>query len=289
MGFEIIENRTALDSSGHDNNAVLSAEVRLSVTESKCGSALSMGGGRLLFTHFNRRPREAITIALWLKLESVSGTATLFKTTGSGAKYHLKVADGIIYWSHVDDLGHVIFSMETRQTVDSLDWVHVSATYDAHINMSKIILNGAVLDEKEGYGLLSQNWDGEVGIGITEGIRGLIDEFYMYNHALAASDLSDLSEECNPGAGKIHSFVFCCFFPFVCWCCCCLLTLTSGCLNFQPQDKFQTQRRGHKKKSLLRPTFETKKDVCCCVFFYLNQLCLIRISWETFLTYIRCK
>lgn len=214
MGFENIENRTALDSSGHDNNAVLSAEVRLSVTESKCGSALSMGGGRLLFTHFNSRPREAITIALWLKLDSVSGTATLLKTTGSGAKYHLKVADGIIYWSHVDDLGHVIFSMETRQTVDSLDWVHVSATYDAHINMSKIILNGAVLDEKKGYGLLSQNWDGEVGIGITEGIRGLIDEFYMYNHALAASDLSDLSEECNPGAGKINLFVCCC-------CCCC--------------------------------------------------------------------
>ena len=208
LGFENIENRTALDSSGHDNNAVLSSEVRLSVTESKCGSALSMGGGHLFFSHFNSRPREAITIAMWLKLDSVSGSATLFKTTGSGAKYHLKVADGIIYWSHVDDLGHVIFSMETRQTVDSLDWVHVSATYDAHINMSKIILNGAVLDEKEGHGLLSQNWDGEVGIGITEGIRGLIDEFYMYNHALAASDLSDLSEECNPGAGTVHLWVF---------------------------------------------------------------------------------
>ncbi|XP_078381846.1 uncharacterized protein LOC144664603 isoform X2 [Oculina patagonica] len=201
MGFENIENRTALDSSGHNNNAILSPEVRLSVTESKCGSALSMRGGRLLFTRFSNRPREAITIALWLKLDSVSGTATLFKTAGSGAKYHLQIADGIIHWSHVDDLGHVIFSMETRQTVDSLDWTHVSATYDAHINMSKIILNGEVLDEKEGFGLLSQNWDGEVGIGISEGIQGLIDEFYMYNHALAASDLSDLSEECNPGAG----------------------------------------------------------------------------------------
>lgn len=204
MGFEKIENRTALDSSGNNNNAIFSPEVRLSLTESKCGSALNMRGGRLLFTRFRSRPREAITIALWLKLDSVSGTATLFKTTGTGAKYHLQVDDGIIHWSHVDDLGHVIFSMETRQTVDPLDWVHVSATYDAHINMSKIILNGNVLDEKEGYGLLSQNWDGEVGIGISEGIRGLIDEFYMYNHALAASDLSDLSEECNPGAGIIY-------------------------------------------------------------------------------------
>lgn len=204
LGFEKIENRTALDSSGHNNNAILSPEVRLSVTDSKCGSALSMRGGRLLFTRFSNRPREAITIALWLKLDSVSGTVTLFKTTGSGTKYHLQVADGIIHWSHVDDLGHVTFSMETRETVDSLDWIHVSATYDAHINMSKIILNGAVLDEKEGYGLLSQNWDGEAGIGISEGIRGLIDEFYMYNHALAASDLSDLSEECNPGAGIIY-------------------------------------------------------------------------------------
>ena len=201
LGFEKIENRTALDSSGHNNDAILSPEVRLSVAESKCGSALSMRGGRLLFTHFNSRPRQAITITLWLKLDSVSGTATLFRTTGSGAKYNLQYSDGNIHWSHVDDLGHVIFSMETRQTVNSLDWVHLGVTYDAHINMSKIILNGAVLDENKGHGLLSQNWDGEVGIGIPEGVRGLIDEFYMYNHALAASDLSDLSEECNPGAG----------------------------------------------------------------------------------------
>lgn len=204
FGFENIENHTVLDNSGHNNNAILSPEVGLSVTESKCGSALNMRGGHLLFSRFNSRPREAITITLWLKLDSVSGTATLFKTTGSGAKYHLQVADGVIYWSHVDDLGHVIFSMETRQTVDSLDWVHLSATYDAHINKSKIILNGAVLDEKEGHGLLSQNWDGEVGIGIPEGIRGLIDEFYMYNHALAASDLAGLSEECNLGEGIMH-------------------------------------------------------------------------------------
>lgn len=203
IGFENIENRTALDSSGHNNNADLSPEVGLSVTEFKCGSALSMRGGHLVFPSFNNRPREGITIALWLKLDSVSGTATLFKTTGSGAKYHLQVADGVIYWSHVDDLGHVIFSMETRQTVDSLDWVHLGATYDSHINKSKIILNGGVLDEKDGHGLLSQNWDGEVGVGIPEGIRGLIDELYMYNHALAASDLADLLEECNPGAGRV--------------------------------------------------------------------------------------
>ena len=205
IGFENIQNRTALDSSGHDNNAILSPEVSLSVTEAKCGSALNMRGGRLLFTRFNSRPHEAITIALWLKLDSVSGAATLFKTTGSGAKYHLQIADGVVYWSHVDDLGNVIFSMETRQTVDALDWVHLGATYDVHINKSKIILNGEVIDEKEGHGLLSQNWDGEVGIGIPDGIRGLIDEFYVYNHALAASDLVDLSEECNPGAGIIYN------------------------------------------------------------------------------------
>ncbi|XP_068704874.1 uncharacterized protein [Montipora foliosa] len=201
IGFETIENRSAIDSSGHDNSAVLSPEVGLSVTKAKCGAALRMRGGHFLFASFNSRPREGITIALWLKLDSVSGIATLFKTTGSGAKYTLQVTDGVIHWSHVDDLSHVIFSMETRHTVDSLDWVHLGVTYDSHINKSKIILNGDVLDEKEGHGLLSQNWDGEVGVGIPEGIRGLIDEFYMYNHAIAASDLADLSEECNPGAG----------------------------------------------------------------------------------------
>lgn len=89
---------------------------------------------------------------------------------GFGVKYYLKVVDGIIYWFYVDDLGYVIFSMEMRQMVDLFDWVYVSVIYDVYINMSKIILNGVVFDEKEGYGLFLQNWDGEVGIGIIEGI-----------------------------------------------------------------------------------------------------------------------
>ena len=204
LGFENIQKGTALDDSGSHNDALLSPEVRMSVTESKCGSALDMRrGGHLLFRRFNNRPREAITIASWLKLESISGTSTLFRIKGSGAKYNLQVSDGVVRWSHVNDLGHVIFSMESRQAVNSLDWIHLGATYDAHINKSKVILNGDVLDEKEGHGLLSQNWDGEVGIGASEGFRGVIDEFYMYNHALASSDLGDLSEECNLATGKI--------------------------------------------------------------------------------------
>ena len=63
-------------------------------------------------------------------------------------------------------------------------------------------MNGEVAGDSEGQGLLSQNWDGLVGIGLSGGIRGVVDEFYMYNHALAASDIADVSQLCNLGAGK---------------------------------------------------------------------------------------
>lgn len=64
------------------------------------------------------------------------------------------------------------------------------------------MVNGKVAGDSEGYGLLSQNWDGRVGIGLAGGIHGVIDEFYMYNHALAAYDIADISEQCNLGAGR---------------------------------------------------------------------------------------
>ena len=127
---------------------------------------------------------------------------SLFKTEGSGAKYNLELHEAAIRWSHVDDLDRVTFNVKSNPVVNSQDWFHVAATYDARVNTSKIILNGRVVSEGEGHGLLSQNWAGRVGIGLSGELQATVDEFYMYNHAVAASDLIDISEECDLGAGE---------------------------------------------------------------------------------------
>ena len=45
-----------------------------------------------------------------------------------------------------------------------------------------------------------------MGIGLSGGIQGVLDEFYMFNHALAAYDIADISEQCNLGAGEKNFF-----------------------------------------------------------------------------------
>lgn len=204
LGFESIKGHAAQDDSGLHNNAKLSPAVRVTARDAKCGNAVNVRNGEILFdgSTFRKRPREAVTVTMWAKVDSISGTFTLFRTEGSGAKYDLEMSDAMIHWSHVDDLNHVIFSVETRPIVNAHDWFHVAATYDARVNMSKIILNGRVVNEKEGHGLLSQNWGGRVGIGLSGGLDAVVDEFYMYNRAVAASDISDIADQCDLGTGK---------------------------------------------------------------------------------------
>lgn len=154
IGFEEIENCIVFDSLEYKNNVIFSLEVCFFVIEFKCGFVLSMCGGCLVFIYFNSCLWEVIIIILWFKLDLVLGIVILFRMMGFGVKYNLQYCEGNIYWFYVDDLGYVIFSMVMRQIVDLLDWVYFSVIYDVYINRSKIILNGVVLDEKEGYGLL---------------------------------------------------------------------------------------------------------------------------------------
>lgn len=199
-----------LDSSGLHNNGKASSVTKATTDDTKCGAALEMNGGKIEFNSksFHNRPHEAITIALWVKLPAINDLYNLFTTEGTGAKYTFQVTNGRVHWSHLNDNGHVVFAQETDPVVNLGSWVHIAGTYDSRTNLSKVIVNGEVKQVRQGYGRLSQNWDGKSGIGLSGGLRGTVDEFYMYNHALAASDIQDISEECNLSPGKYAETTF---------------------------------------------------------------------------------
>ncbi|XP_048590274.1 uncharacterized protein LOC5501396 [Nematostella vectensis] len=204
LGFEGAVGRKIKDDSGLHNDVTMTSQTAITANDSKCGSAMRMRGGQLLFNSksFHGTPREGITIATWIKLETMYSLFNLFSTQGDGARYTLQVVNGKVHWSHLDDRGRAVFSLETDPVVNAGDWTHVGATYDSRTNMSKVIVNGQVVGEKKGHGKLSQNWSGRAGIGLSGGIKGVVDEFYMYNRAIAASDIGDLSEQCNLGPGQ---------------------------------------------------------------------------------------
>lgn len=204
LSFENTINGRVLDSSGLHNNGRASSQTKITTEDTKCGTALAMHGGKIEFNSksFHNRPHEAITIALWVKLPPTNSLYNLFTTEGTGAKYTFQVINGRVHWSHLNDNGHAIFALETEPVVNLGSWVHIAATYDSRTNLSKVIVNGDVISRNHGFGRLSQNWDGKSGIGLSGGLQGTVDEFYMYNHALAASDIQDISEECNLSPGK---------------------------------------------------------------------------------------
>ena len=64
--------------------------------------------------HFHNRPGPNLTIATWINLCELTGTRTIFHTSGNKAgfnqgQYILEVMDGFVRWLHTDPSGTVVF------------------------------------------------------------------------------------------------------------------------------------------------------------------------------------
>ena len=61
---------------------------------------------------FQAKPKNAITVAAWVKLEENSGQHSIFDTIGtshSQGQYHFEVNDGIVRWFHRNEKQQVVF------------------------------------------------------------------------------------------------------------------------------------------------------------------------------------
>lgn len=64
------------------------------------------------------KPREAVTIAAWIRLDSNKGRHSIFDTVGShsqhqNGQYHFEVEDGKLRWFHRNEFADKIFNAET--------------------------------------------------------------------------------------------------------------------------------------------------------------------------------
>lgn len=64
------------------------------------------------------KPRQAITIAAWIKLDTNRGYHSIFDTIGGHSlhkqgQYHFEIQDGSIRWFHRNESNVQIFSVET--------------------------------------------------------------------------------------------------------------------------------------------------------------------------------
>lgn len=135
LSFDISNGDDIIDSSDHKNNGTLWGAATLMPTNYSCGMACRLLGGsvRLNGSEFKDKPSKAVTVAMWLKVNSTSGKQSIFATDdlAVGGHYHFELVDGRITWLYMGNRG-VVFDCNTEKPVVQNDkWVHVTGTYDS--------------------------------------------------------------------------------------------------------------------------------------------------------------
>lgn len=208
LGFErIIKENIIIDASQQHNDAKIVNFARIARFSEKCGNGVDLNGGDILLDGviFNKKPRYAITIAVWVKMYSVEGSNSIFDTIGGlnsthdNGQYHFEIVDGSVRWFHRNERNEVIFNVTSETVVSSHVWTHVAVTYESTLGQADIYVNAKFIMRVDGSGELSQDWEEKAGIGEHKGERllaGWIDEFYMSPEALSQDEIKKLMQRC---------------------------------------------------------------------------------------------
>jgi len=194
------------DKSGYENAGIMSPGgeiLRFSDEGYTCNQGARLYKSEIKFqgATFQAKPRTAITVAAWIKLEKRQGQHSIFDTVGTShpkGLYHFEVNNGIVRWFHRDDTQRVIYETMAH-TVEKGKWTHVAGTYDAKTKQAKIFINGEIRNQSIGDGMLSTNWNVHAGISYLDKQRSLdgeIDEFRIYNYALTPDEIRALVSAC---------------------------------------------------------------------------------------------
>ena len=121
LSFEKTFGLTVLDESGYGHNAEMSGAILILPYKGKCSSIANFKGGKILFDPktFHVKPRKAITVAMWVKLDHIKGSVSLFSIqrsqTGQGAKLDLRISADRIWWAHVNENRKLIFDVSMTE------------------------------------------------------------------------------------------------------------------------------------------------------------------------------
>jgi len=203
--------RVITDKSGYDNNADFSVGgeiLKYSDKDFTCNQAARLWESDIVFKGdlFQAKPKKAITIAAWIKLEEKPGQHSIFDTIGNKhqqGQYHFEVNDGVLRWFHRNECRNTVFE-SMAHTVPKEKWTHVAGTYDSKTKQAKVYINGLLRNMSIGDGELSRDWAVHAGIGNHQRhrpLRGAVDEFRIYNYALKVDEIKALVGACRNSDG----------------------------------------------------------------------------------------
>jgi len=199
--------RKIVDKSGYDNNGDFSVGgeiLKFSDKAYQCNQAARLWDSDIVFKGdlFQAKPRKAITIAAYIRLEEKPGSHSIFDTIGAThnqGQYHFEVNDGVVRWFHRNENRVTVFETMAHGVKKS-KWTHVAGTYDSGTKQAKIYINGVIRNMTLSSGCeLSRDWARHASIGNHEKhrpLRGSIDEFRIYNYALKPDEIKALVGAC---------------------------------------------------------------------------------------------
>ena len=142
---------------------------------------------------------SAGTVAMWVKQDDSGNGQYIYRGGGSSNRVYLNVATG-------GELFATMKNENTSHTGELLgsDWRHAVLTwgggsYDIYLDSEDV--GGANCSSS--ITLDSTMYLGNYADNRTDGFRGMIDEFYLYNRRLNGSEVSDLFNVGVPGSGPI--------------------------------------------------------------------------------------
>lgn len=207
FNFEkVLKHGRISDKSGYENSGTMTPGgeiLKFNDKDYTCNQAARLWDHDIILRGdtFQAKPKTAITIAAWIKMEEHAGQHSIFDTVGTShaqGQFHFEVNDGVARWFHRDEKQKVVFETMAH-TVAKGRWVHVAGTYDSKTKQAKVFINGEIRNQSLGDGALSRDWGVRAGIGNKEKnrpLRGSIDEFRIYNYALKPDEIKALVSAC---------------------------------------------------------------------------------------------
>lgn len=211
FNFEkVLKHGRISDKSGYENSGTMTPGgeiLKFNDKDYTCNQAARLWDHDIILRGdtFQAKPKTAITIAAWIKMEEHAGQHSIFDTVGTShtqGQFHFEVNDGVARWFHRDEKQKVVFETMAH-TVAKGKWVHVAGTYDSKTKQAKVFINGEIRNQSLGDGALSRDWGVRAGIGNKERnrpLRGSIDEFRIYNYALKPDEIKALVSACKATA-----------------------------------------------------------------------------------------
>ena len=149
-----------------------------------------------------QHPLNAVTIALYLKLNSLSGLQPVVSAVNYNTQLRLEVQEGKLVWMFYNKGNSQGFIVSTENVLKPDQWAHVLVDYNTRSGVGRIFVDGNLREQTLSHVELSSNWMLGLRIGkyFSGGsdykMDGYLDNFQIFGCIMTLRHIGMLSKNC---------------------------------------------------------------------------------------------